>query len=721
MADKVDRVDKVDSEHSIGTLRQISIMTDTVTSTKDPPNITWDYCMVFKGAHSFQMAQPDAIDDEETAEFIRLHAGSQLARQETIVKKLKGVGLRVSKPIVSHDKKFTYILISASEESLEIEAERMKLGIRLEDNKIEKRTFYRQDVEEYKKRGWLHFSPSERLQILYNKITDKPYTNLKGDLDLTRASEGGANIDINRELGDKIIADFFPLHNTTYLRDLYEVWVKKFWKKQPRELIRAYFGEKIAFYFTYLGFYTIWLWLPSIVGLALYIYASLQDYDVFNPIFALLMAFWSTVYLEFWKRKQAALAYVWDVEDYESAEERYRPEFLRKMHQAFGKITKSSAKIKEIIPGVTAIDMEKHNKYYYPAWRRRIKLAVSIPFLFTVIAAAFAVLVAILTYRQILLIIYPNGLQGPIFGSVANALFIAIMNPIYVKIATALNNWELYPSESTYENNLILKVFGIQFVNSFTALGYIAFYEQDISRTGEQLAGLLVTSQIINNLSEVITPYILRKYNAYNANAVKSQFVTYVPKAKKLDTKKFSTVIEQEASATVFMGTFNQYAAMMIQFGYVTMFVSAFSLAPALAFVNNILQIRTDALKLCKYYRRPLAVSSSNIGSWLYVLEALSIFSVITNCFLIFVSLLNDQTAGRISFFPPSWGIFEFFVMMVLVEHAMIVLKLIIAVLIPDHPDWITEDKFRQEIYDNQGKDKLDQVTLKSFISTLLC
>jgi len=52
---------------------------------------------------------------------------------------------------------------------------------------------------------------------------------------------------------------------------------------------------------------------------------------------------------------------------------------------------------------------------------------------------------------------------------------------------------------------------------------------------------------------------------------------------------------------------------------------------------------------------------------------------------------------------------FEFFAMMVLIEHAMILLKLGIAVLIPDQPDWIAEDKFRQDIYDNQSTEKLDQ------------
>ena len=45
--------------------------------------------------------------------------------------------------------------------------------------------------------------------------------------------------------------------------------------------------------------------------------------------------------------------------------------------------------------------------------------------------------------------------------------------------------------------------------------------------------------------------------------------------------------------------TFNDYAEMMVQYGYVTFFSMAFPLAPGLALLNNIVEIRSDAFKLC--------------------------------------------------------------------------------------------------------------------------
>lgn len=55
---------------------------------------------------------------------------------------------------------------------------------------------------------------------------------------------------------------------------------------------------------------------------------------------------------------------------------------------------------------------------------------------------------------------------------------------------------------------------------------------------------------------------------------------------------------------------------MFIQFGYVMLFSSAFPMAAACAFLNNLIEIRSDAFKLCCSLQRPFGVRVANIGAW---------------------------------------------------------------------------------------------------------
>ena len=70
---------------------------------------------------------------------------------------------------------------------------------------------------------------------------------------------------------------------------------------------------------------------------------------------------------------------------------------------------------------------------------------------------------------------------------------------------------------------------------------------------------------------------------------------------------------------------------MVIEFGYVTLFVTAFPLAPFLAMLANYMELRIDGWKLLNEFRRPLVVSAENIGSWQTILVIMSALAVITN------------------------------------------------------------------------------------------
>jgi len=84
---------------------------------------------------------------------------------------------------------------------------------------------------------------------------------------------------------------------------------------------------------------------------------------------------------------------------------------------------------------------------------------------------------------------------------------------------------------------------------------------------------------------------------------------------------------------------FDEYLEMVIQYGFITIFVTSFPLAPLFALLNNILEIRVDSSKLLCDMRRPFAVPARNIGIWYDVLETLTSLSVLTNgCIIAFTT-----------------------------------------------------------------------------------
>ena len=75
-----------------------------------------------------------------------------------------------------------------------------------------------------------------------------------------------------------------------------------------------------------------------------------------------------------------------------------------------------------------------------------------------------------------------------------------------------------------------------------------------------------------------------------------------------------------------------------IQFGFVTIFVSAFPLAPLFALLNNIIEIRLDAYKFLVVYRRGPASRAQDIGIWYGILKGLSFIAVLSNVSFLIVN-----------------------------------------------------------------------------------
>ena len=93
------------------------------------------------------------------------------------------------------------------------------------------------------------------------------------------------------------------------------------------------------------------------------------------------------------------------------------------------------------------------------------------------------------------------------------------------------------------------------------------------------------------------------------------------------------------------------YAELVVQYGFVTLFVVAFPLVPALALFNNFFEPHIDAYKLCSSTRRPTPHMSDTIGLWGNFMAIQSNVAVLTNLgLIIFTSNIFNHWSSTFKF-----------------------------------------------------------------------
>ncbi|PIO60252.1 hypothetical protein TELCIR_18255 [Teladorsagia circumcincta] len=133
-------------------------------------------------------------------------------------------------------------------------------------------------------------------------------------------------------------------------------------------------------------------------------------------------------------------------------------------------------------------------------------------------------------------------------------------------------------------------------------------------------------------------------------------------------------------------------AFLRFQFGYVLLFSPAFPLAAFCAVVNNVIEIRVDAFKLCNTVQRPFGRQVKDIGAWQKAMELLGMVGVMVNCALIGQSGLVQRIWPDL-----SWG--GQILIVVVLEHIILASKIFIDLAVPDVPYWIRIETAKQEHY----------------------
>jgi len=171
---------------------------------------------------------------------------------------------------------------------------------------------------------------------------------------------------------------------------------------------------------------------------------------------------------------------------------------------------------------------------------------------------------------------------------------------------------------------------------------------------------------LTNNFMEIFSPMVSARITEYLAhNDAAERFQRAVAREQEewdnadhivighLGAARSSEVLKQAAMANaedVNYSIFNDYNELTIQFGYVTLFATNFPLMSLLAWLNNVTEIRTDAIKYVHTFRRPCPLPARGIGSWETVLNILVFLAITTNC-------ANGIIIGDLLGLGPNWNL----------------------------------------------------------------
>ncbi|KAM7413979.1 hypothetical protein PAMA_019005 [Pampus argenteus] len=551
------------------------------------------------------------------------------------------------------------------------------------------KTYYNGEMEAFSYNDRQHFKDSDNMEVFLT-LAEREYI-VKYELDGMRAQRelripGMADNytlqhrdNIWQKLGSaRVILDTFPLHKKDKLKALSEAWYSGNQLAQPLDSVNAYFGSSVALYFSFLGFYTWSLVPPAILGLSITYFSGEVQKEMVDSVSgsqvqvvdddagpghmvqAVFSMLWSTVVMELWKRRRSSLSYRWGTLHLAERFAEPRPGF----HGDIG-VNPVTGRMEPL----------------FPEWQRDLRMAlVSVPvvgmFLGLVVLGMVCFYWGEAQIKQLHQdwdsLLTETLLYMP---SVLHIVYTNMLANVYKRVAQTLTEYENHREESAFQNHLTAKVLVFTFFNYFAVLFHIAFFKQDVPLLRKRLASLLIVSQLVNQVTEVVIPFLV------------DRLVNAPHKTQREDDPQ-EDKFRNQITLPVFPGLFGEYIELLVQFGYLSLFSCVYPLTAVLLLINNLTEIRSDAYKICKLFRRPFSPPAANMGVWRIAFEVLSFVSVVSNCWLLILSP-RLRELGR----EGGMSSTDILLLAVLVEHVLILIKVVLTVLIPDEPDWIRKKK----------------------------
>ncbi|CAH8583243.1 unnamed protein product [Schistosoma mattheei] len=274
-----------------------------------------------------------------------------------------------------------------------------------------------------------------------------------------------------------------------------------------------------------------------------------------------------------------------------------------------------------------------------------------------------------------------SGMIATMTGSLVNLVAIFFLKLIYDRMAIKLTDVEHHRTQVEYDNSLTLKYTYYNLSIIIRQYFILHLYKSTGCDQGDclfelfiQLVIIMVGKQIFSFIQESLMPILWKLFfkfrsmkrssnhadhnymNSTNYNERNSVTTSLLPaKYRSLRGRNILCRADFNMLDPGSRPLFNEYLEMMIQYGFITMFVPAFPLAPLFGLLNNLFEIRGDAKKLVNQYRRPVLERVQTIGIWLSIITVLASIAIRTNaCIIAFTTQFIDRCVYRYTYSPDG-------------------------------------------------------------------
>ncbi|XP_063690723.1 anoctamin-7-like [Bolinopsis microptera] len=381
-------------------------------------------------------------------------------------------------------------------------------------------------------------------------------------------------------------------------------------------------------------------------------------------VFSIIMMIWLAMFLTFWKRQQSSIAHSWGTTNSGSASAEVRVKY---------KLTDTNV--------LRYNQITKKREQHITFLHRLPKYIQAFTFVAIFLAIATLTTLTITVYNYSLSVSiqrakdynpftrkYANEIAICVTGSLSATLIICL-SYVYRIIANKLTDRENHRTQRDHDNHLSFKIYLFEFVNYYSTLFYIAFIKGNVTSPADprylygnsmKIEGCApggcmseVSIQMIMIMSvQRIVPILKDIIRTLNINRIKeemkfkllSPFVDcckFTQRWKDMaeqilkDLNKNRSQYVQDFELAEPTEMYQEYINNIIQLGFLTMFVTAFPLAPLICLFINIWQRHKDATRYVKRVRRPIGFKTEGIGAWMNILEVLSRIAILVNAILI--------------------------------------------------------------------------------------